>query len=88
MTAARLPETIGPYKILRRLGKGGMAEVYVAQDTTSGEEHALKIMIPGSPHADRFNQEYEALTRLNHPGIVRVYQYGLYKRAPWFSMSS
>ena len=86
MTAARLPETIGPYKILRRLGKGGMAEVYVAQDTTSGEEHALKIMIPGSPHADRFNQEYEALTRLNHPGIVRVYQYGLYKRAPWFSM--
>jgi len=86
VSPARLPETIGPYKILRRLGKGGMAEVYVAQDSTSGEEHALKIMASGSPHADRFNQEYEALTRLNHPGIVRVYQYGIHQRAPWFSM--
>lgn len=86
MTAARLPETIGPYKILRRLGKGGMAQVYVAQDSTTGEEHALKIMAMGSAHANRFNQEYEALTRLNHPGIVRVYQYGLHERAPWFSM--
>jgi tetratricopeptide (TPR) repeat protein len=63
-----------------------MAEVYVAEDPTSGEEHALKIMAKGSPHADRFNQEYEALTRLNHPAIVRVYQYGVHQACPWFSM--
>lgn len=82
----RTPETIGPYRILRRLGHGGMAQVYIAEDQVTGEEHALKIMIHGTAHADRFNQEYEALTRLNHPGIVRVYHYGLHNEAPWFSM--
>ncbi|MFK7931714.1 MAG: protein kinase [Myxococcota bacterium] len=86
MSATAIPEEIGPYRVLRRLGRGGMAEVYVARDATTGEEHALKIMAAGSPHAARFNHEYEALTRLNHPSIVRVYQYGLHERAPWFSM--
>ncbi|TVQ89207.1 MAG: hypothetical protein EA397_15650 [Deltaproteobacteria bacterium] len=86
MNDRRPPETIGPYRILRRLGHGGMAEVYIAEDEVTGEEHALKLMIQGTAHADRFNQEYEALTRLNHPGIVRVYQYGIHETAPWFSM--
>lgn len=86
MTAARLPDTIGPYRVLRRLGRGGMAEVFTAEDSATGEEHALKIMMRGSPHAGRFNQEYEALTRLNHASIVRVYQYGVHRGAPWFSM--
>jgi tetratricopeptide (TPR) repeat protein len=86
VSAPRLPETIGPYRVLRRLGRGGMAEVYVAEDSATGEEHALKIMDRRSPHPDRFNQEYEALTRLNHASIVRVYQYGLYRGLPWFSM--
>lgn len=86
MTTAPTPETIGPYLILRRVGRGGMAEVYIAEDAVTGEEHALKLMMRGTTHADRFNQEYEALTRLNHAGIVRVYQYGLHEGAPWFSM--
>lgn len=63
-----------------------MAEVYVAEDSATGEEHTLKIMARKSPHGDRFNQEYEALTRLNHASIVRVYQYGLHEGLPWFSM--
>ncbi len=86
MTASSLPESIGPYRVLRRLGRGGMAEVYVAEDEVTGEEHALKLMLRGTSHTDRFNQEYEALTRLNHPSVVRVYQYGFHEGAPWFSM--
>lgn len=86
MTETSPPETIGPYRILRRLGRGGMADVYIGSDQVTGEEHAIKLMQSGTDRASRFNQEYEALTRLNHPGIVRVYQYGFEGPSPWFSM--
>jgi tetratricopeptide (TPR) repeat protein len=63
-----------------------MSEVYIVEEPSSGEHLALKLLVETGDAIARFNREYEALTRLNHPGIVRVYNYGLYQRLPWFSM--
>lgn len=64
-----------------------MAEVYEVEDRLSGERFALKLLAQvGSSALPRFNREYEALTRLNHPNIVRVFQYGLHESAPWLTM--
>ncbi len=63
-----------------------MAEVYEVQDPASGERLALKLLVLVQAALMRFNREYEAMTRLNHPGIVRVYHYGLHQGHPWLTM--
>lgn len=80
------PQTIGPFKVLRAIAAGGMAEVYEVLDPRSGERFACKLLVAVKVALDRFNREYEAMTRLNHPGIVRVYHYGLHDGQPFMSM--
>lgn len=84
--APPVPETIGPFRVLRAIAAGGMAEVYEVQDPQSRERFACKLLVAVKVALDRFNREYEAMTRLNHPGIVRVYHYGLHDGHPWMSM--
>ncbi len=72
-----LAETLGHYRILRPLGKGGMGEVYAAQDTKLGRSVALKLL-PQAVAADparreRFEREARTVAALNHPHIVAVY---------------
>lgn len=86
MTTQLIPEQIGPYRVLRPIGQGGMSEVYVVEDPSSKAQLALKWLVELGDAVPRFNREYEALTRLNHPGIVRVYNYGIHAGRPWFSM--
>ncbi|MEZ4239172.1 MAG: serine/threonine-protein kinase [Myxococcota bacterium] len=86
MTTAVLPDEIGPYRVLRPLARGGMAEVYEVVDRASGEHLALKLLVQTGGALPRFNREYEAMIRLNHPNIVRVYAYGVLGRSPWLSM--
>jgi hypothetical protein len=81
-----LPDEIGPYRVLRPLARGGMAEVYEVVDRSSGEHLALKLLVQTGGALPRFNREYEAMIRLNHPNIVRVYAYGVLGRSPWLSM--
>jgi len=63
-----------------------MAEVYEVQDPDSGERFALKLLMDTRDSVRRFNREFEALTRLNHPNIVRVYHYGIHDGHPWITM--
>ena len=63
-----------------------MAEVYEVQDPVSGERYALKMLQVVRGGLRRFNREYEAMARLNHPGVVRVYHYGLHEGHPWLTM--
>ena len=86
MTTVSLPEKIGPYRVLRPIARGGMAEVYEVEDPVSGEHLAVKLLVQTGSALPRFNREYEAMIRLNHPNIVRVYHYGLMAGSPWLTM--
>jgi len=72
--------TISHYRILSRIGAGGMGEVYLAQDTKLGRNVALKIL-PAAVAANpermrRFVQEAKAAAALNHPNIAHIYEIG------------
>src|SRR5947208_6502661 len=72
--------TIGHYKISKRIGTGGMGEVYLATDMTAGRKAALKLL-PTRFTADaerlkRFQQEARAVVGLNHPNILTIYEIG------------
>ena len=70
-------QTVGPYRILSRLGAGGMGEVHLAVHERNGRKVALKLLpphlTPDEQHVRRFRQEARAVLRLNHPNIVTVY---------------
>lgn len=74
--------TIGEFRLLRRLGTGGMAAVYLAEQPSLGRVVAVKILqpdhIPGFDHSivERFAREAKAVGGLNHSNIVQVYQTG------------
>ena len=69
------PESLGPYRILSAIGRGGMGTVYAAIDEQSGERVAVKLiahqMSDDTRFRDRFTSEIKSLARLRHPGIVR-----------------
>src|SRR5512135_1807409 len=73
-----VPDTVlGHYRILRLLGKGGMGEVYAAEDMRLHRTVALK-MLPRAVAADpdrrkRFEREAQAVAALNHPNIVTIH---------------
>ncbi|MCB9902923.1 MAG: serine/threonine protein kinase [Planctomycetes bacterium] len=68
------------YELVRELGRGGMALVWLATDTELKRPVALKVLRPGlaleKRHADRFEREAEAVARLSHANIVRIYGVG------------
>jgi serine/threonine protein kinase len=82
-----LPAVPG-YEVLGELGRGGMAVVYQARQLRPNRVVALKVLQTGLP-ADarrRFGAESETLARLQHPGIVQVYEAGEHDGRPFFSL--
>jgi TolB-like protein/Tfp pilus assembly protein PilF len=73
-------QTIGHYKISKRIGSGGMGEVYLAIDMTAGRKAALKLLpmrfTGDAERLKRFEQEARAVVGLNHPNVVTVYEIG------------
>ena len=76
-----IPENIAHYRILQRLGKGGMGEVFLGEDTRQHNRRvALKILPPEllteERRVRRFRQEARAVLALNHPNIITIYEIG------------
>lgn len=73
-------EQLGPYKIQRRLGQGGMGTVYAAVHNETGATAAVKVLstIQGTNSSlrARFDAEIETLKKLKHPNIVQLFGYG------------
>ena len=74
------PEQIGPYRLLKILGEGGMGTVYLAEQTEPlRRQVALKLMRPSQVDprtVHRFEAERQALARMNHPNVAQVYEAG------------
>src|SRR4029077_20530463 len=68
------------YRILKRIGAGGMGEVYLASDVNVGRNAALKVLpahlANDSSRLKRFEQEARAVAGLNHPNIMTIYEVG------------
>jgi serine/threonine protein kinase len=73
-------EKLGPYRIEKLLGRGGMGAVYVGRHESSGERAAVKLLsghlAEDATFRERFQQEIETLKRLLHPNIVQLHGYG------------
>jgi serine/threonine protein kinase len=84
-----LPERIGPYKILEKLGEGGFATVYLAQANhlNQAKRVALKVLNSDQGYR-RFQREVETVARLEHPNIIRIFDTGEDERSgvPYFAM--
>ena len=82
---------LGHYRILSLLGRGGMADVYRAEDERLGREVALKALPPefarDPERIERFEREVRAAARLNHPNIVTVHEFGQGEGLHFYTMT-
>jgi serine/threonine-protein kinase len=73
---------IGQYRIVRKIGEGGMGAVYEAQHTLIGRRAAIKVLLPelssNREVVDRFFNEARATTSISDPGIVQVFDFGVH----------
>src|SRR4030081_1790440 len=71
---------LGPYRIVERIGRGGMATVYKAHHPALDRYVAIKVLpeffAEDETYRDRFQQEAQSVARLKHPNILSVFDYG------------
>ncbi len=87
---ALMPERLGDYDVLGEIRRGGMGVVLRARHRTLGRVVAVKILVSGAlsrpEDRERFRREAETVARLDHAGIVPIYDVGEESGVPWFAM--
>jgi Protein kinase domain len=85
-------ETVSHYRVLRRLGAGGMGEVYEAEDSRLDRRGALKFLSDAlnndAQALERFQREAWATSSLNHPNICTIYEIGEFSGRAYIAMQS
>ena len=85
-----IPEQLNHYRIVAPLGKGGMGEVFVAEDTKLQRKVALKVlsalMASDPERRQRFEREAQAVAALNHPNIVTIHSVEEDRGIPFLTM--
>ncbi len=78
LKGSAIPKTISHYRILKKLGAGGMGEVYLAEDTRLNRKVAIKFLLPESISDERAKKrlihEAQAAAKLDHPNICAIYE--------------
>jgi tetratricopeptide (TPR) repeat protein len=77
-----VPECIGRYRVVRLIASGGMGSVYEALQDSPARTVAIKVLRTpwaSAPELHRFTQEAQILARLNHPGIAKVFEAGVFQ---------
>src|SRR5215469_14523971 len=84
----RVGQQLGNYRLLRLLGHGGFAEVYLGEHVYLKRRAALKVLHTSLEDADidQFLVEAQTLARLSHPHIVHVYDFAVEQGTPFFAM--
>jgi len=74
-----IPDHIGPFKIIKELGRGGMGIVYEAQQRSPNRRVAIKVVngLASSEHRKRLRREAQALALIEDPGVARIYSSGV-----------
>jgi protein kinase-like protein/sulfatase-modifying factor enzyme 1 len=83
-------ERLGDFRLLRRLGEGGMGTVYLAEQESLGRQVALKVIRPelfgSGSTSQRFQSEARSLARLQHPGVVTIFDFGVEQGIHYLAM--
>src|SRR5437763_9701314 len=82
--------SVGSYDLVEKIAEGGMGAIYKARHRETGQVVAIKVMPPHTASNPvllrRFEQEFRAASRLNHPNIIRALDYGDNGSTPYLVM--
>jgi serine/threonine protein kinase len=84
-TMAHIPNKFGNYQIIREIGRGGFATVYLAKHIYLMHYAAIKVLV--SAETELFRQEAQTLMDLQHPNIIRVLDFGIEEQTPYLIMN-
>ncbi|MCA9885006.1 MAG: serine/threonine protein kinase, partial [Anaerolineae bacterium] len=83
-------KTIGPYELQQEIGRGGMATVYSGRQLSMNRMVAIKVLPRHFLHdpgfLERFEREVEVISKLEHPHILPIYDYGETEGVPYIAM--